>query len=249
MLDISGLSVQYEGTGAYAVHNITLNIKSGERIALMGPNGAGKSTLLLALTGVLPRVSGSINADGVLIGRFDIAGIPPAQTVLPPEKKSWPLLRQKVGLLFQNPDDQLFMPTVYDDITFGPRNQGISETETEVRAHRVMESLGILHLKKRMPHQLSGGEKRLAALAGLLVMEPKVLLMDEPTAFLDPRASRRLAEILKELPQALLIATHDAVFTRAVCGRAVLMKDGALFADGAAAEILDDTTLLLECGL
>jgi cobalt/nickel transport system ATP-binding protein len=158
-------------------------------------------------------------------------------------------LRRRAALVFQNPDDQLFMPTVEEDIAFGPRNYGESEEHIASAAEKVLAELGIGHLRGRLSHRLSGGEKRLAALAGILVMEPSLLLLDEPSSFLDPRSRRRLIDILKSLTHTMLLATHDLDLARALCRRVILLKDGSVFADGPAAEVLDNGTLLEECGL
>lgn len=227
MLEVKNLSVRYEtDDAAYTLRDLSFRLAAGERTALMGPNGAGKSTLMLALTGVLPRVSGTIQVNGI-----------------PLEKKTLRTARRGMGLLFQNPDDQLFMPTVYEDVAFGPRQNGMPENEIEPKVDEVLARLGISHLKHRMTHRMSGGEKRLAALAGLLVMEPSVLLMDEPTSFLDPRAARRLVEILNGLPHTLLVATHDRALAQAVCHRLVMMKDGTVFFDGPATALWDEALL------
>jgi cobalt/nickel transport system ATP-binding protein len=158
-------------------------------------------------------------------------------------------LRRRVGLVFQNPDDQFFMPTVEDDIAFGPRNYGMDEAELKVKMNSILERLNITRLKERPAHHLSGGEKRLAGLAGILIMEPSLLLMDEPSSFLDPRARRNLISILKDLPQTLLVATHDLDMARSLCSRVILLKEGRISADGDAEKILDDSALLEECGL
>jgi len=228
---IEGLTVSFEG--AAALSDFTLKVGEGGRVAVIGANGAGKTTLLLAATGVLQSDTGTVSIDGLTQG-----------------KKNRRDFFAKTGLLFQNPDDQLFMPTVYDDAAFGLRSGGdLSEADICARVFETLSMLGIAHLSGRSVTRLSGGEKRLAALAGLLVTNPKVLLLDEPTAFLDPRGARNLAEILKGLSQTLIVATHDYAFVRAVCDRVVLIKEGGLFADGAADLILGDETLLRECGL
>jgi cobalt/nickel transport system ATP-binding protein len=240
LLKVSGLSVLYPGTTeGHVLEDVSFSIDEGERVALLGANGAGKSTLLLSLLGILEAHSGRIEIDGVLL-----------------EKKSLPLVRSKLGLLFQDPDDQLFMPTVYDDVVFGPQNYaengGNSPAEAESiaqRADRILEKLEILHLKDRMSHKLSGGEKRLAALASILVMEPRLLLMDEPSAYLDPRARRRLIALLQTLTEAYLITTHDLELVRSLCGRCLLLHKGRLRADGPAKDIINDKKLLDECAL
>jgi cobalt/nickel transport system ATP-binding protein len=218
--------------GTQALREVSFHIAEGERAALIGANGAGKSTLLLALVGILPAASGVLSIDGIRV-----------------EKKTLGEIRQKAGMVFQNPDDQLFMPTVYEDIAFGPRNYGVAESHIRERAESVLAGLGIGHLMNRMTAKLSGGEKRLAALAGVLAMNPSVLLLDEPSSFLDPRSRRRLIEILRNLPQTQLIATHDLDLARTVCGRVILLKDGRVAADGETSRILRDAALLEECGL
>ncbi|MDR0663469.1 MAG: energy-coupling factor ABC transporter ATP-binding protein [Spirochaetaceae bacterium] len=239
LLKVSGLSVLYPGSGeGYVLEDVSFSVNDGERIALLGANGAGKSTLLLSLLGILQADSGKIEVDGVLL-----------------EKKNLPLVRRKLGLMFQDPDDQLFMPTVYDDVVFGPRNyaenDGNSADEDSIAeaADRILEKLEILHLKNRMPHKLSGGEKRLAALAGILVMEPRMLLMDEPSAYLDPRARRRLISVLETLSEAYIITTHDFTLAQALCNRCILLYKGWIRADGPVTDIINDKKLLDECGL
>jgi cobalt/nickel transport system ATP-binding protein len=158
-------------------------------------------------------------------------------------------LRRRVALVFQNPDDQLFMPRICDDLAFGPRNMGLDETEVTRRVDAALDGLGIAALRSRSPLRLSGGEKRLAALAAVLTMEPQVMLLDEPTAFLDPRSRRVLAAVLRGLPHTKLIATHDIPFAAELCSQVILLKDGVLRAQGPAAELLNDPELMEECGL
>jgi cobalt/nickel transport system ATP-binding protein len=152
-------------------------------------------------------------------------------------------------MVFQNPDDQLFMPRVCDDLAFGPRNMGLDETEVTRRVDAALAALGIAALRSRSPLRLSGGEKRLAAIASVLTMGPSVMLLDEPTAFLDPRSRRALTAVLTGLPHAKLIATHDIPFAAELCPRVILLRDGALRAQGPAAELLSDAELMEECGL
>jgi cobalt/nickel transport system ATP-binding protein len=232
-LRATDLTVRYDvPEGDCALEEVSFVLGEGERVALLGANGAGKSTLLLALVGVLEAASGEIALDGSVV-----------------KKESLRELRQKIGMVFQNPDDQLFMPTVYEDAAFGPRNCGVPEEQLKERVNEVLRQLGISHLKNRMTHRLSGGEKRLAALAGILAMEPSILLMDEPFSFLDPRAQRRLLEILKALPQTMLIATHDLNMAKQLCRRAILLKEGRLLGDGPIEEVLANSALLERCGL
>ena len=230
------LSVCYDVRDkAAALRGISFSVAEGERVALIGANGAGKSTLLLALLGVLPVAAGTLSVCGV-----ELNGV---------NKDNLRELRRRAALVFQNPDDQLFMPTVEEDIAFGPRNYGEGEETIAAKIQHVMAELGIGHLRGRLSHKLSGGEKRLAALAGILVMEPSLLLLDEPSSFLDPRSRRRLIAILDGLTHTMLLATHDLDLARALCRRIILLKDGAVFAGGPAAEVLDNGALLEECGL
>jgi len=233
MIKVKNLTVKYETSEkTRAVDNISFSVSGSEKIALIGANGAGKSTLLLTLTGVIMPVSGEIIIDGIKS-----------------DKRTIGELRKKIGMVFQNPDDQLFMPEVYEDIAFGPRNYNTDESEIEKSADEILSSLGIAHLKNRLTHKLSGGEKRLAALAGILIMNPSVILMDEPSSFLDPKARRRLIEILSELSQTMIIATHDLDMALDLCSRVILLKNGVIRADMSADEILRDEKLLDECGL
>jgi cobalt/nickel transport system ATP-binding protein len=230
------VSVRYDARdAAAALRGLSFSVAEGERIALVGANGAGKSTLLLALVGVLPLAAGTLSVCGI-----ELAGA---------SKEQLRELRRRAALVFQNPDDQLFMPTVEEDIAFGPRNYGESEEHIARAAEKVLAELGIGHLRGRLSHRLSGGEKRLAALAGILVMEPSLLLLDEPSSFLDPRSRRRLIDILGRLTHTMLLATHDLDLARALCRRVILLKDGSVFADGPAAELLDNEALLETCGL
>ncbi len=230
MLALTDCTVTYPDH-TVGLKDITLTVGSGESVALIGANGAGKTSFIMATVGVLPA-SGSITVDGIRLGKDTLASI-----------------RQRVGVVFQNPDDQLFMPTIYDDIAFGLRNQGVSEEETERRVDACLTALGIMHLKGRTSLRLSGGEKRMAALATVLVMEPSVILLDEPSAFLDPKARRNLIHILNSLPCTKVIATHDISFAADTCNRAVLLKQGALFADGASKALLYDTKQMDDCGV
>jgi cobalt/nickel transport system ATP-binding protein len=232
-LKTTNLRVQYDAADERAaLEGISFSVSRGERLALIGANGAGKSTLLLTLIGVLFPAAGEIEAGGLRV-----------------EKKTLPSLRRRAGLVLQNPDDQLFMPTVYEDVAFGPRNYGYDEEKTGALVEAVLAELGISRLKNRMSHRLSGGEKRLAALAGTLVMKPDLLLLDEPSSFLDPRSRRLLIGTLGALPQTMLIATHDLDLALDLCPRVLLLREGRLYADGAAGRILNDGPLLEECGL
>jgi cobalt/nickel transport system ATP-binding protein len=211
MLEVLGLTLRYGADNPPALSDVSFSVKAGEKIALTGNNGAGKSTLLLALVGILNPEKGKIVLNGQEI-----------------DKNSAGVLRKNIGLVLQNPDDQLFMPTVYDDIAFGLRSHGKPEEETAHIVHGVMEKLGIGGLKERRSGRLSGGEKRLAALAGVLVMRPDILLLDEPAAFLDPPSRGRLTGILAELPQAMILATHDRDLAETLCNRELRLERGRL---------------------
>lgn len=221
MLIIEDWTVTYPD-GTVAVDHLNLKIRPGEHLALIGANGAGKSSLILSLVGIIPG-QGKVTADGIKL-----------------EKNTLTEIRRKIGVVFQNPDDQLFLPTVYDDIAFGPRNLGLDEESVRYRVEEKLELLNISHLRDRSALKLSGGEKRMAAMATVLAMEPGVLVLDEPTAFLDPKARRNLIRVLQKLPHTMLVATHDLTFAAEVCSRCILLKQGNLFADGLTKELLYD---------
>lgn len=230
MLTVKELSVVYPDR-TQALSKLTFTLPERENIALIGANGAGKTSLILSLVGVLAS-QGDIRVDGMLL-----------------ERRTLKMVRSRIGVVFQNPDDQLFMPTIYEDIAFGLKNQGIAPAEIERRIEACLNLLQIVHLKGKTALKLSGGEKRMAALATVLVMNPSVMLFDEPTAFLDPKARRRLIQVLKSLPQSKLIATHDLKFAEQVCERSLLLKEGRIFADGRTKELLYDQVLMENCGL
>lgn len=230
MLTINNVTVEYPD-GTKAINNLSLNVKSGEKLALIGANGAGKSTLMLAIEGILES-TGEIKIDDLVVDTKNIVKV-----------------RQQVGMLFQNPDDQLFMATIYDDIAFGPRNAGLDEESVKYRVEDRLKLLNIEQLKDKTALKLSGGEKRMAALATVLAMKPSVMLLDEPTAFLDPKARRNLINVLNSLPHTMLIATHDLTFAKEVCREAVVIKDGNFFAKGNCDEILYNQELMDEGGI
>jgi len=230
LLNVTELAVEY-ADGTRALENVSFSVNEGENTAVIGANGAGKTSLLLALVGILQAKHGEI--------RF-------GETVL--DRKNLRMIRSRVGMVFQNPDDQLFMPNISEDVAFGPRSFGYDEEETARRVKAALSVLGIEHLAGRSPLKLSGGEKRLAAISTVLAMEPDILLLDEPTAFLDPRAKRNLAAILAQLPHSKLIATHDLIFAEEMCTRVLLLQNGSLVAD-ASAELLHDKQSLEAAGL
>jgi cobalt/nickel transport system ATP-binding protein len=232
-LEIVGLTYSYPGAPAPALSGISLTVEPGEHIAIVGPNGAGKSTLLLHLNGILAPTAGSLSVGGL--------------AVLP---ENLPEVRTRVGLVFQDPDDQLFMPTLLEDAAFGPLCHGATPQAAEERARRALESVGLGEVDaNRAAHHLSGGEKRRAALATVLSLEPGILALDEPTESLDGRGRRQIAEILRARPQTVLVVTHDVEFAAAVCPRLLLIDYGRLIADRPAVDVLHDTDLLLEHGL
>ncbi len=230
MIRFENVSYRYPD-GDWAVSGVSLAVGAGESVGIVGANGAGKSTLLSLLPGIRLPGQGKIWVGGVEV-----------------KKENLPAIRAKTGVVFQNPDEQLFMTTVKEDILFGPQNMGFSEQEAEGALSRMAERLQISHLLGRMPHTLSGGEKRLAAIAAVLACGPDVLLFDEPTSFLDPRARRHMIETIKGMEQTRLIATHDLDMAMEACGRVLILSRGKLAADGGVA-LLEDEALLKSCGL
>lgn len=230
ILDVKELSFAYPD-GTQGLRQVSFQLSPGESAALIGANGAGKTTLLLSLVGLL-NAQGEIRVDGLTLC-----------------DKNLPQIRQRVGVVFQNPDDQLFLPTVYQNVAFGLENMGLSGAEVQERTDGTLERLGILPLRDRQAQRLSGGEKRMAALATVLAMEPDVLLLDEPTAFLDPKARRRLIQVMATLDQTMLVATHDLTFALETCKRSIVLTDGAVFADGPSRELLFDETLMENGGV
>jgi cobalt/nickel transport system ATP-binding protein len=230
-LEVRSLHFSYPD-GQSAVKNLSFTIHHGEAVGIIGANGAGKSTLLMLLMGVLFPEAGEVLVGDVLV-----------------TKKTLPMIRQRLGMVFQNPDDQLFMTTVYDDVAFGPRNYKLEEKEVVRRVAEALELVGISHLKDRAPFKLSGGEKRAAAIASVLSMQPDVLIMDEPTAALDPKSRRRLIALLKSFEHTKIITSHDLDFVLDTCTRVIVIREGEVAADGDASNILADEELLISCGL
>lgn len=230
-LEARNLSYSYPD-GREALRDVSFTLTHGEAVGIIGANGAGKSTLLLLLTGLIFPSEGK-----VLLADAEIT------------KKTLPLVRQSLGLVMQNPDEQLFMTSVYDDVAFGPRNYQLTESEVSERVHRSLELVGITRLKDRAPWRLSAGEKRCAAIAAVLAMQPDLLLMDEPTAGLDPQARRRTINLLNSFTHTRIITSHDLDMVGAVCRRVILLKEGAIASDGPAEDILTNADLLESCGL
>lgn len=225
MINIEEWTVSYP-SGTVAIDGLRLSVGGGEHLALIGANGAGKSSLILSLVGILEG-TGKVEIGGTLLSKATVNEI-----------------RTKVGVVFQNPDDQLFMPTIYEDVAFGPRNLGLDEATVRHRVEDRLAMLGIAHLSCRSALTLSGGEKRLAAMATVLSMKPDVMLFDEPTAFLDPKARRMLIGILCTLPHTMVIATHDLAFALQVCPRCAILRRGKLFATGDTRRLLFDSATM-----
>jgi cobalt/nickel transport system ATP-binding protein len=212
--------------GRIALDGVDLDVRQGERVAVLGPNGAGKTTLMLHLNALLTG-TGELEVAGLRVGRDDVHE-----------------LRARVGLVFQDPDDQLFMPTVREDVAFGPLNQGLERDEAE---RRVDEALAVVRMSgaaDRAPHELSMGERRRVAIATVLATRPRLLVLDEPSANLDPRARRELLEVLKTLPGTMLVVTHDLPFAAELCDRAVILDAGRIVAEGGCGDLLGDDALL-----
>ena len=226
MISIRNVNVRYPGCGQTALEGATAEFADGESVGLVGANGAGKSTLMRAMLGLV-QFDGEIAVDGVSLS-----------------KKTLPDIRRRLGLVMQDSDRQMFMPTVLDDMVFGPLNHGIGRADAEARADEILARLGIPHLKDRRNDQISGGEKRMAAIATILAMEPSALLLDEPTSTLDPANRRTVIRTLSSLPQTKLVATHDLDLVLDTCSRVLIMDGGRVVADGPSRELLSDRALL-----
>lgn len=230
MLSVEGLTYTYSD-GAMALRGLDLTVQRGEKVGLVGPNGSGKSTLLMCLNGLLTG-QGRVVVEGVEMSPAHLREI-----------------RGRVGLIFQSPDDQLFMPTLADDLAFGPVNLGLSWEEVHRRVHEAADQMGLREMLDRAPHHLSMGQKRNAAIAAVLAMRPELLLMDEPSSNLDPRWRRRLIELLAGLDVTVLVASHDLALVAGVCERVVVIDEGRIVADGPARGILGDEELMERHGL
>lgn len=213
--------------GTEALSGVSLRVHHGESVAIVGANGAGKSTLLLHLNGCLAPRQGMVRVGDIPLTEKTLADV-----------------RRTVGMVFQDPDDQLFMPTVYDDVAFGPLNMGLPFEDVDARVGSALATVGASHLAKRPPYRLSGGEKRLVAIATVLAMSPDILVLDEPTSNLDPRARRDLITLLKSFEHTKIIATHDLDMVMDLCGRTIVMHQGHVLADGPSTEIFTDDALL-----
>ncbi len=230
VIKIDHLAFRYPD-GQEALRDISLVVSSGESVGIIGPNGAGKSTLILHLNGTL-QSNGLVQVFG-----------------MPMEGKNLKSIRSKMGLVFQDPNDQLFSPTVFDDVAFGPINLGLPEGEVRQRVAQALEWVGIAGYEQRSPHHLSLGEKKRIAIATVLSMNPEILVLDEPTSNLDPRSKWSLLELLKGLPMTKIIAAHDLEIVKALCQRTLLLDEGKVIADGPTESILSDIPLLEAHGL
>ncbi len=217
--------------GTAALSDVTLTIEHGQKVALIGPNGAGKSTLLLGMAG-FAKGTGKVFVDGLEVNRTNLKEI-----------------RTCLGSCLENPDDQLFMPTLFDDVAFGPLNMGLAPEQVKARVADVLATVGLARMADKAPHHLSAGQKRAAAIATILAMSPKIITLDEPDGSLDPRNRDNLMKLLRSLPQTLIVATCNMNFAAALADRAVLLDKGRIIADGSAEEIMLDSVLMAEHGL
>jgi cobalt/nickel transport system ATP-binding protein len=222
VLDVRGLAYAY-ADGHQALYGVDLHVHRGERVALLGPNGAGKTTLVLHLNGILTPGRGSVRVCGLEVAEPHLQEI-----------------RRRVGVVFQDPDDQLFMPTVRDDVAFGPANLGLRGAALEQRVTDALEKVGMAEYADRPPHHLSFGQRRRVAVATVLAMEPEILVLDEPSSNLDPASRRELADILLGLGVTLLMVTHDLPYALELCPRSVVLSDGVVVADGPTVDVLAD---------
>ena len=225
-VEVRGLAYAYPD-GRQALFGVDLCIEPGERVALLGPNGAGKTTLALHLNGVLAAGAGEVRISGVPVAKEHLKEV-----------------RRRVGIVFQDPDDQLFMPTVGQDVAFGPANLGLRGDALATRVRQALDAVGMADVADRAPHHLSFGQRRRVAVATVLAMEPDVLVLDEPTSNLDPVARRELADVLRSLSLTTLVITHDLPYALELCPRSLVLDEGRIVADGATEDLLPDDELM-----
>ena len=228
-LEIKELAFAYPD-GNQALYGVNLSIQKGERVALLGPNGAGKTTLVMHMNGIHPTSHGSIHVAGELVDSKN--------------RESIKQIRSKVGIVFQDPDDQLFMPTVGEDVAFGPYNMGLRDAELSKVVDEALELVGMSEFKDRPPHHLSFGQRRRVAVATVLAMKPEILILDEPSSNLDPASRRELADILRSLDITIVMVTHDLPYAFELCERSVILSGGIIVADNDTKVILKDQGLL-----
>jgi cobalt/nickel transport system ATP-binding protein len=228
-LEIKDLAFAYPD-GNQALFGVNLTVGQGERVALLGPNGAGKTTLVMHMNGIHPAAHGEVRVAGQLVDASD--------------KAKLRLIRSKVGIVFQDPDDQLFMPTVGEDVAFGPYNMGVRGDDLDRVVIEALELVGMTEFKDRPPHHLSFGQRRRVAVATVLAMKPEILVLDEPSSNLDPASRRELADILRSLAITIVMVTHDLPYALELCERAVILSGGIIVADKKTREILGDKNLL-----
>ena len=226
VLDVRGLAFAYPD-GHQALFGVDLHVHEGERVALLGPNGAGKTTLVLHLNGILTGGAGTVSVSG-----------------LPVVKDNLTEVRRRVGIVFQDPDDQLFMGSVRADVAFGPANLGLKGDELDARVMHALDLVGMSEFADRPPHHLSFGQRRRVAVATVLAMEPEILVLDEPSSNLDPASRRELADIVRSLDVTVLMVTHDLPYALELCPRSVILSDGSVVADGTTFDVLTDDDLM-----
>lgn len=226
VLDVQGLAYAYPD-GHQALFGVNLHVHQGERVALLGPNGAGKTTLVLHLNGILTAGAGTVAVSG-----------------MPVTKENLQEVRRRVGVVFQDPDDQLFMPSVRADVEFGPANLGLRGAALEARVLAALDRVGMVDFIDRPPHHLSFGQRRRVAVATVLAMEPEILVLDEPSSNLDPASRRELADIVRSLDVTVLMVTHDLPYAYELCPRSVVLSDGVVVADGPTRDVLTDDALM-----
>ncbi len=229
VLSIKGLAFAYPD-GHQALFGVNLELQRGERVALLGPNGAGKTTLVMHLNGILHGGVGEVRVNNLIVD--------------PKNKQDIKEVRRRVGVVFQDPDDQLFMPTAWEDVAFGPKNLGLKGAELDAKVDAALAAVRMTEFASRPPHHLSFGQRRRIALASVLAMEPELIVLDEPSSNLDPASRRELADILRTLDLTVLMVTHDLPFAYEICPRSVILAGGVITADASTDEILSDENLM-----